>query len=72
VNIAARIASQAAANQVFVGEDLVRSVEPVGFWVHEVGEFELKGIARPVTLYEAVRDRAGGSRMGSRPRPGAP
>jgi adenylate cyclase len=72
VNIAARIASQAAANQVFVGEDLVRSVEPVGFRVHEVGEFELKGIARPVTLYEAVRDRAGGSRMGSRPRPGAP
>jgi class 3 adenylate cyclase len=55
-----------------VGEDLVRSVEPVGFRVHEVGEFELKGIARPVTLYEAVRDRAGGSRMGSRPRPGAP
>ena len=70
VNIAARIASQAAANQVFVGEDLVRSVEPVGFRVHEVGEFELKGIARPVTLYEAVRDRAGGSSLGSRP--GAP
>src|ERR671937_1234556 len=55
VNIAARIASQAAANQVFVGEDLVRDVEPVGFRVHRVGEFALKGIAQPVTLYEAVR-----------------
>jgi adenylate cyclase len=56
VNIAARIASQAAANQVFVGEDLVRDVEPVGFSVRRVGEFDLKGIAQPVTLYEAVRD----------------
>jgi len=56
VNIAARIASQAASNQVFVGEGLVRAVEPVGFRVHPVGEFDLKGIARPVTLYEALRD----------------
>ena len=55
VNIAARIASQAAANQVFVGEDLVRDVEPVGFRIQRVGEFALKGIAQPVTLYEAVR-----------------
>ena len=55
VNIAARIASQAAANQVFVGEDLVRDVEPVGFRIQKVGEFALKGIAQPVTLYEAVR-----------------
>ena len=32
VNLAARIASQAAAKQVFAGEDLVRGgVEPVGF-----------------------------------------
>jgi adenylate cyclase len=56
VNIAARIASQAAANQVFVGEDLVRETEPVGFRVHLIGKFELKGIAQPVTLYEAIRD----------------
>jgi len=56
VNIAARIAAQAAANQVFVGEDLVRGVEPQGYRVREVGPFELKGIARPVTLFEAVRD----------------
>jgi adenylate cyclase len=59
VNIAARIAAQAAADQVFVGEDLVREVEPRGYRVHEVGPFELKGIARPVTLYEAVRSAGG-------------
>jgi adenylate cyclase len=56
VNIAARIAAQASANRVFVGEDLVRGVEPEGFQVREVGQFDLKGIAQPVTLYEAVRD----------------
>jgi adenylate cyclase len=59
VNIAARIASQASENQVFVGEDLVRQVKPQGFQVREVGRFALKGIAQPVTLYEAVRDRFG-------------
>jgi adenylate cyclase len=56
VNIAARIASQAAADQVYLGEDLVRNVEPAGFRVQKVGAFELKGIARPVTLYEALRE----------------
>jgi class 3 adenylate cyclase len=56
VNIAARIASQAAANQVFVGEDVVRTIAPEGFRVHEVGKFDLKGIAQPVTIYEALRD----------------
>ena len=56
VNIAARIAAQASANRVFVGEDLVRGVEPEGFHVREVGQFDLKGIAQPVTLYEALRD----------------
>jgi adenylate cyclase len=59
VNIASRIASQASANQVFVGEDVVRSVEPEGFRVHPLGQFALKGIANPVTLYEAVRDSRG-------------
>jgi len=56
VNIAARIASQAAADQVFVGEDVVRAVEPAGFRVLEVGPAELKGIAEPVRLYQAVRE----------------
>jgi adenylate cyclase len=58
VNIAARIASQAAADQVFLGEDVVGAVEPRGFRVIEVGPAELKGIAEPVMLYQAVRDGA--------------
>lgn len=56
VNIAARIASQAGADQVFVGEDVVRHVTPAGFRFVEIGGFELKGIAGAVTLSQAVRD----------------
>ena len=55
VNIAARIASQASAHQVFLGEDVLHHVEPRGFRVVEAGPFELKGIANPLTLYEAIR-----------------
>jgi len=58
VSFAVRIASEAAAKQVFAGEDLVRDragrVRP-----RKLGEFDLKGIARPMTLYEAVRDGPG-------------
>jgi adenylate cyclase len=54
VNIAARIAAQAGAGDVFVGEDLARNVEPSGFDLREVGTFDLKGIANPVTIYRAV------------------
>jgi adenylate cyclase len=56
VNLAARIASQAEANQVFVGEGLVGLVRPDGFRLREAGAFELKGIAGATTLYEAVRE----------------
>jgi class 3 adenylate cyclase len=34
-------------------------VTPTGFHVREVGPVELKGIARPVRIFEAVRDDAG-------------
>jgi adenylate cyclase len=54
VNIAARIAAQAGPDQVFVGEDVPRHIAPEGFRLVEVGAFELKGIAAPVTLFEAV------------------
>jgi adenylate cyclase len=54
VNIAARIASQAAGGQVFVGEDLVASVTPSGFRFSPVGRFDLKGIAEPLMLFEAI------------------
>lgn len=59
VNLAARIASQAAAKQVFVGEDLVRGGRAGRVRPGKFGEFDLKGIARPMTLYEAVRDGPG-------------
>jgi adenylate cyclase len=55
VNIAARIASQASAHQVFLGADVLHHVDPRGFRVVEAGVFELKGIANPLTLYEAIR-----------------
>jgi adenylate cyclase len=59
VNIAARIASQASAHQVFVGEDAQHAVTPDGFQLVEVGKFDLKGISQPVMIYEALRSDAG-------------
>ena len=56
VNIAARIASQAGPDQVFVGEDALRHITPSGFHLTEVGAFELKGITKPLVLYEAIHD----------------
>jgi adenylate cyclase len=55
VNIAARIAAQASAGQVYVGADVLPLVEPVGFRLIEVGAFDLKGIGEPVTVLQAVR-----------------
>jgi class 3 adenylate cyclase len=53
VNIAAaRIAAQAGADQVFVGEDLVRVIEPSDFVLRDLGGFDLKGISRPIRIYE--------------------
>ena len=59
VNIAARIASQAGPDQVFVGSDVLPQVEPRGFQLVEVGAFELKGIKDPVTILQAVRGDTG-------------
>jgi adenylate cyclase len=56
VNIAARIASQAGPDQVYLGEDVLHHIAPTGFRVVEAGAFELKGIDKPLTLYEAIRD----------------
>jgi adenylate cyclase len=60
VNIAARIAAQAKPGQVLAGESLVSAVEPEGFALQEVGEFELKGLSRPMRLHEAVAATRGG------------
>jgi adenylate cyclase len=56
VNLAARIAAQANADQVFVGERVVRVVTPNGFRFVNVGEVRLKGIAEPVRIHEVVPD----------------
>jgi adenylate cyclase len=58
VNIAARIASQAGPDQVFLGEDVLHHIEPAGFRIVEAGAFELKGIQEPLTLYEAISDES--------------
>lgn len=55
VNIASRIASHAEEGRVLAGESLVEAVTPDGFTLREAGTFSLKGIAEPVTLYEAQR-----------------
>jgi adenylate cyclase len=56
VNLAARIAGQAGADQVFVGMEVVRTVTPTGFRFVDVGEFRLKGISEPVRVHEVVRE----------------
>jgi adenylate cyclase len=55
VNIAARIADEASSAEVFVGEPVMQIVSGQAFRLTEVGEFELKGIANPVTLFRADR-----------------
>jgi adenylate cyclase len=55
VNIAARIGAHAQAGQVYIGEALAANVVEEGFRLLEVGNVDLKGIARPVRIFEAVR-----------------
>ena len=55
VNIAARIAAHATSGRVFVGESVVGAGQQDGFTLREVGAFELKGIAEPMTLFAATR-----------------
>ena len=54
VNLAARIAAEAPAGCVYVGASLREANTEDAFELRKLGEFELKGIAEPVTLYEAV------------------
>ena len=54
VNVAARISAQAGADQVFVGEDLERVVEPSRFALRKIGVVALKGISRSITIFEAT------------------
>lgn len=56
VNIAARLAGQAPAGRIYVGEALADAVGEDGFRLVEVGELELRGVATPVKVFEAVAD----------------
>jgi class 3 adenylate cyclase len=53
VNVASRIAAQAEGGRVYVGESLVGTVSQDGFILSELGAFDLKGVAEPLSLYEA-------------------
>ena len=55
VNLAARIAAQAGAGQVLVGDSVPGSVSLQDVTFVEAGEVRLKGITRPVRLLEARR-----------------
>jgi adenylate cyclase len=55
VNIASRIAGEAEPGQVLVSEEVVESVEAEGLRFDEVGPVELKGLTKPISLYEAKR-----------------
>jgi class 3 adenylate cyclase len=58
VNIAARISAKAGPGEVLVSEDAMREASSVdGLRFELVGPAELKGLARPVVLHRALRDR---------------
>jgi adenylate cyclase len=58
VNLAARIAAEATAGQVLVGEAAVNATSQDGFRLEEVGDLELKGIAKPMRVFEAIANAA--------------
>lgn len=57
VNLAARIAGYARAGQVVVGEDTARRSGGDELRLEPLGPVELKGVARPLPLYQARRTR---------------
>ena len=56
VIIAARIAAQAGPGEVLVGESVSAQGAPRGVRFEEIGPTALKGVARPVTVFRAVRE----------------
>jgi adenylate cyclase len=57
VNLAARIAGYARAGQVVVSETTARRSGDDELRLEPLGPVELKGVARPLPLYQAVRTR---------------
>jgi class 3 adenylate cyclase len=54
VNIAARVADRAGPHEVFVTDEVVAASAGAARFT-PAGEFELKGVARPLTLHRAER-----------------
>jgi adenylate cyclase len=57
VNLASRLAGRATGGQTLVTDDIALTVARPGIEFREVGPAELKGIARPVRLHEALASR---------------
>ncbi|MFN2590976.1 MAG: adenylate cyclase regulatory domain-containing protein [Actinomycetota bacterium] len=55
VNMASRVAAYAAPGQTLVTDEVVESCDALPVRFEEIGTVELKGVARPVRLHEAVR-----------------
>jgi adenylate cyclase len=55
VNMASRIAARADPGQVLVSEEVVEAVEVDGIRFEEFGPVELKGLLKPVSLFQARR-----------------
>lgn len=59
VNLAARIASYAHAGQVVVSQETVQCSDDPQVWFDPLGAVELKGVAKPLLLYQAHRRSSG-------------
>jgi adenylate cyclase len=57
VNIAARIAARAAAGEVLTSEETVELVDDARLRFDRIGPVDLKGLARPLTLFRVLRSR---------------
>ena len=55
MNLAARIASYAQAGQVVVSEETAHRSGDRQVWFDPLGAVELKGVAKPLPLYQAHR-----------------
>ena len=56
INVASRIVGLAKPGQVLVGEALAGVVSQVGFRLADIGTYEVKGVADPIRIFEAIRD----------------
>ena len=72
VQVAARTVDKAKSEQIFVTEIVHGICAGKGLKFINRGQFEMKGVAEPITLFEAVWDEEAAARDGRRPRWPAP